>query len=38
MHDKGLTFWLALDDADEVNGCMYYGMKAEIDSAFILTE
>ncbi|XP_062498845.1 probable alpha-ketoglutarate-dependent hypophosphite dioxygenase [Corticium candelabrum] len=24
MHDKGLTFWLALDDVDEVNGCMYY--------------
>jgi phytanoyl-CoA hydroxylase len=24
MHDKGLTFWLALDDADEVNGCLYY--------------
>ncbi|XP_006822910.2 phytanoyl-CoA dioxygenase domain-containing protein 1-like [Saccoglossus kowalevskii] len=24
MHDKGLTFWLALEDADEENGCMYY--------------
>ncbi|XP_038050431.1 phytanoyl-CoA dioxygenase-like [Patiria miniata] len=24
MHDKGITFWLALDDADAENGCMYY--------------
>ncbi|XP_077978567.1 putative alpha-ketoglutarate-dependent hypophosphite dioxygenase [Glandiceps talaboti] len=24
MHEKGLTFWLALDDADEENGCMFY--------------
>ncbi|XP_078686079.1 phytanoyl-CoA dioxygenase, peroxisomal-like [Branchiostoma floridae x Branchiostoma belcheri] len=24
MHDKGITFWLALDDADEENGCLYY--------------
>ncbi|XP_072042581.1 methylphosphonate hydroxylase-like [Amphiura filiformis] len=24
MHEKGITFWLALDDADEENGCMYY--------------
>eukprot|EP00118_Oscarella_pearsei_P006548 m.29762 g.29762 ORF g.29762 m.29762 type:complete len:270 (+) comp31226_c0_seq5:29-838(+) len=24
MHDRGMTFWLALDKADKVNGCMYY--------------
>ncbi|XP_071963608.1 probable alpha-ketoglutarate-dependent hypophosphite dioxygenase [Antedon mediterranea] len=24
MHDKGITFWLALDDADEENGAMSY--------------
>ncbi|XP_065840811.1 methylphosphonate hydroxylase-like [Oscarella lobularis] len=24
MHDKGMTFWLALDTADKVNGCMFY--------------
>ncbi|XP_033637875.1 phytanoyl-CoA dioxygenase-like [Asterias rubens] len=24
MHDRGITFWLALDDADAENGCLYY--------------
>lgn len=24
MHCKGITFWLALDRADEENGCLYY--------------
>ncbi|XP_070565214.1 probable alpha-ketoglutarate-dependent hypophosphite dioxygenase [Ptychodera flava] len=29
MHERGLTFWLALDDADEENGCMFYVPKSQ---------